>query len=181
MPDDLRAAHAELQRQAALFRDARQRDAFLREVRLHRIVERLWQMRPLAGALRAAAGIWTQLTALYQPAAPAPTLATPQTLTVRLARANAPLGRTLAPEEQALVYWTVDGGADDTLILQRQGKAALRHHRLRRLLDEAAAQGAAPTDDDLAAALGVSRRTILRDIERLTQRGGILATRRRRP
>lgn len=180
-PDDLRAAHAELQRQAALFRDARQRDAFLREVRLHRIVERLWHLRPLAGALRAAAGIWTQLTALYQPEAAAPTSTTAHTLAVCLAQANAPLGRALSANEHVLVDWTVDSGADDMRILQHHGKAALRHHRLRRLLDEAAAQGAAPTDDDLAAALGVSRRTILRDIEHLTQRGDILATRRRRP
>ena len=173
---DLRAAHAELQRQAALFRDPQLRAAFLHEVRLHRIVERLWQLRPLAGTLRAAAGIWAQLAALHRPEAPG----APQILERRLAHADAPLGRALAPGERVLVRWTVDAGDSDAQHLRRHGKAALRQHRLRRLLDEAAAQGAAPTDDDLAAALGVSRRTILRDIARLGQGGATPATRRRR-
>jgi len=173
---DLRAAHAELQRQAALFRAPQLRAAFLHEVRLHRIVERLWQLRALAGTLRAAAGIWAQLAALHRPDAPG----APQIQERRLARADAPLGRALAPGECVLVRWTVDAGDSDAQLLRRHGKAALRQHRLRRLLDEAAAQGAAPTDDELAAALRVSRRTILRDIARLGQGGATPATRRRR-
>jgi predicted DNA-binding transcriptional regulator YafY len=79
------------------------------------------------------------------------------------------------------VRWTMDDGAADASVLHQSGKAALRRHRLRRLLDEAAAQGAAPTDDELAAALGVSRRTVLRDIAQLAQAGHASATRRRRP
>jgi DNA-binding SARP family transcriptional activator/tetratricopeptide (TPR) repeat protein len=176
--DDLRAAYNELQRQAARFRDESRRTAFLNEVRLHRIVARLWQIRPLAGAVRSAAGIWTQLAALYQPQAQASTI--PRTLSVRLARADVPLGRVLIPTDQVLVGWTIDAGAADALVLQQHGKAALRRHRLRRLLDEAAAQGAAPTDADLAAALGVSRRTILRDMADLTKLGNAPITRRRR-
>jgi tetratricopeptide (TPR) repeat protein len=176
--DDLRAAYNELQRQAARFRDESRRTAFLNEVRLHQIVARLWQVRPLAGAVRSAAGIWTQLTALYQPQAQAP--AKPRTLSVRLARADVPLGRALTSTDQVLVGWTIAAGAADALMHQQHGKAALRRHRLQRLLDEAAAQGAAPTDADLAAALGVSRRTILRDMADLTELGNAPITRRRR-
>jgi DNA-binding SARP family transcriptional activator len=177
---DLHAAHAELQRQAALFRDPQLRAAFLHEVRLHRLVQQLWKVRPVAGALRAGATVWAQLTALYRPAQPRPP-APGRSAEVRLARLDAPLGRPPTPAERVLVRWTVDAGEADTLVLQRSGKAALRQHRLRRLLDEAVAQGAAPTDDELATALGVSRRTVLRDIAALAQSGATAATRRRRP
>jgi DNA-binding SARP family transcriptional activator len=176
---DLRAAHHELQRQAALFRDPQLRADFLHEVRLHRIVERLWKVRPVAGALRAAAALWAQLAALYRPVPPAPDPG--RVLEVQLARVDAPLGRSPTPAEQVPVRWTVDDGEADANMLQRSGKAALRRHRLRRLLEEAAAQGGAPTDDELAAALGVSRRTVLRDIAQLAQAGHASATRRRRP
>lgn len=181
--DDLRAAHHELQRQAELFRDPQLRAAFLHEVRLHRVVQQLWRVRPVAGALRAAAAAWAQLAALHHPA-PAPQPPEPRparTLHVRLARAGAPRGRLPAPAERVPVRWTVDAGDADAHVLQRAGKAALRRHQLRRLLDEAAAQGAAPTDADLAAALGVSRRTVLRDMAQLAQGGALPGTRRRRP
>jgi DNA-binding SARP family transcriptional activator len=178
--DDLRAAHHELQRQAGLFRDPQLRAAFLHEVRLHRVVQQLWKVRPVAGALRAAAPVWTQLAALYRPAHPAPPRPG-RTLELRLARVDAPLGREPAAAERVTVRWTMDDGAADASVLHQSGKAALRRHRLRRLLDEAAAQGAAPTDDELAAALGVSRRTVLRDIAQLAQAGHASATRRRRP
>jgi predicted DNA-binding transcriptional regulator YafY len=50
---------------------------------------------------------------------------------------------------------------------------------LQRLLYEAQAQGAAPTDDDLAAALDVSRRTVLRDMAALQAAGVAVQTRAR--
>jgi hypothetical protein len=81
-------------------------------------------------------------------------------ITVSLARRDAPLGRTLHAHEYVTVRWTVRAPEDDALA----DKAERRRQRLRRLLHEAEAQGAAPTDDDLARALGVSRRTILRDM-----------------
>ena len=70
-------------------------------------------------------------------------------------------------------------------LLRRLGRAgrlneALAHYEhLRRLLAEAVAQKAAPTDDDLAAMLGVSRRTVLRDMELLAVEGVALPTRKR--
>jgi DNA-binding SARP family transcriptional activator len=80
---------------------------------------------------------------------------------VRLAHCDAPLGRTLRADELVDVRWTVHAAADDAIA----DAAVRRRHRLQRLLTEAAEQSAAPTDDDLATALGVSRRTILRDME----------------
>jgi hypothetical protein len=73
------------------------------------------------------------------------------------------------------VTWTVaDPG--DALV---PDPAARRRAVLVRLVAEAASQGAEPTDDDLASALGVSRRTILRDAEVLAGEGRPLATRAR--
>jgi DNA-binding SARP family transcriptional activator/tetratricopeptide (TPR) repeat protein len=97
------------------------------------------------------------------------------TVVVGLARRGAPLGRRLSDDERVCVRWTVHAPADAAIA----GKSDRRRHRLVRLLDEAAAAGGAPTDGDLAAALGVSRRTILRDIALLSTDAPVMATRRR--
>lgn len=94
---------------------------------------------------------------------------------VRLVRADVPLGRKLSEEDYVQVTWTIFAPEDDLL----DQPVARRRHVLKRLLAEAEAQGAAPTDDDLARALGVSRRTILRDMEALARSGLTLPTRRR--
>jgi len=88
----------------------------------------------------------------------------PRVITVSLARRDVPLGRTLRKDEFVAVKWTVNTPEDESIV----DKSERRRHRLKRLLAESAAQGAAPTDDDLAQALGVSRRTILRDMQELT-------------
>jgi len=145
------AAHDEMHRQAALFTDDALRADFLECVALHREIESLYQAHLAPGG----------------------------TTRVTLARADAPLGRTLAAHEMVEVEWTTDAGADDAAILKRDGKVALRHHRLHRLLAQAHAQGATPTDADLARALGVDIRTIERDMRTLRQ-SEPLRTRRRR-
>lgn len=93
----------------------------------------------------------------------------------RLVRADVPLGRKLTPDDYVTVTWTLADLSDDTVT----AAPARRRHVLKRLLAEAAAQNAAPTDDDLADVLGVSRRTILRDMKALRREGVALPTRRR--
>lgn len=97
-------------------------------------------------------------------------------LTVPIARREASLGRSLRADEYVAVNWTIHAPEDEAIA----DKTEQRHYRLKRLLSEAERQGAAPTDDDLARALGVSRRTILRDMQVLS--GEILhpPTRRRK-
>lgn len=148
----LQTGYREIQRQATLFSHEKLRADFLTQVSLHCEMESRWQ------ALQAR----------------------PTTHLVSLARVDAPLGRPLHAAEHVEVSWTVDAGEADAAILRQHGKVALRQHRLRRLLAEASAQEAAPTDDDLAQALGVSRRTILRDMEALAQAGFTSPTRRRK-
>lgn len=101
---------------------------------------------------------------------------TPRGLSVRLARRAAPLGRALKPDEFVTVHWTVHAPADEAI----RDKSTSRRFRLQRLLREAQAQDAAPTDDDLARALGVSRRTILRDMQALSQTSSKPPTRKRK-
>ena len=74
------------------------------------------------------------------------------------------------------VRWTVER-PDDHLVADAPDR---RRRVLVRLVDEAAAAGAAPTDDDLAAALGVSRRTVLRDVDALRSAGRHVTTLGRR-
>ena len=131
----LRAAYAELQRQAQAIGDAALRRSFFERVPLNRVIV-------------AAHG---QLSV------------TSRVVSATLARRGVPLGRTLRPDEFVAVQWTVAAPDDEAIV----DKAARRQHRLARLLREAEAQGAASTDDDLAQALGVSRRTILRDMREM--------------
>ncbi len=67
-------------------------------------------------------------------------------------------------DEPLRVQWTVNAGPADVALKRGQGAIALRHARLARLLEEAQRQGADPSTADLARALGVSQRTIQRDL-----------------
>ena len=95
-----------------------------------------------------------------------------QTITLLLPRAGTPLGHPLSDDEWVTVTWTV-AAAEDQLIAD---KAARRHQRLLRLLREAQAHGAAPTHQHLADALGVSRRTVERDVAALRSQNPDLAS-----
>jgi DNA-binding SARP family transcriptional activator/DNA-binding transcriptional ArsR family regulator len=97
----------------------------------------------------------------------------PPRTTFRLPRADAPTGRPLRDDEWVEVMWTLDAPEDTSI----PRKTARRQHRLLRLVREAAEQGAAPTVDHLAAALGVSRATIKRDLAALRKAGYEVRTR----
>ena len=95
---------------------------------------------------------------------------------VRLARQGAPRGRPLRTDEVAEIIWTVTS-TEDVNARELGGKVAERQLRIRRLCAEALAQGAEPTVADLATALGVTSRTVDRDIAALRASGEQIATR----
>ncbi len=65
------------------------------------------------------------------------------------------------------VELTLDAGPSDAALKYARGAVALRRSRLTRVLQEAQAQGARATNKQLADALGVSPRTIKRDLAAL--------------
>ena len=150
----LTAAHDLLQQQAAQIGDADLRRSFLERVAVHGQVVAAYRELP-AGHEAGGEG--------------------QRRLTVSLPRAGAPRGRSPRPQEYLTVTWTVDAPEDGELT----GKVARRRQRIARLLAEAQAQGAAPRDEDLAAALGVSRPTLRRDMAALRAQGHRLPTRGR--
>jgi tetratricopeptide (TPR) repeat protein len=95
---------------------------------------------------------------------------------VLLARRGVPRGRPLRPDELVEVIWSI-AEPDQREVGQAASKAALRQELLLRLCAEALAQGAEPTVGALAEALGVTPRTVDRDIAALRAAGQILVTR----
>jgi predicted ArsR family transcriptional regulator len=75
------------------------------------------------------------------------------------------------------VTLTVDAGAEDAEVRQRDGLAGLRRGRILRLTEEALAQGGVLSQEDLARALGVEARTIRRDMQVLKSEGHLIPTR----
>ena len=91
---------------------------------------------------------------------------------VNLAHKDVPLGRSLTTDDMIAVNWTILAPEDEAIT----NKTERRHVQLKRLLTEALLQKGTPTDDDLATALNVSRRTILRDMRSLAKQGFIWQT-----
>jgi len=81
-------------------------------------------------------------------------------------RQRVTLARAGAPRERVTIVWTVLGPEDEAVA----DKAERRRLALSRLLREAEEQDAAPTDQELASALGVSRRTVIRDRKRINRK-----------
>lgn len=97
----------------------------------------------------------------------------PRRVRTVVARADAPRGRRLLPDELLSVEWTIEE-PDDARILN---ESARRRLRVARLVGEARNQGGAPTVSDLAAALGSSVSTIRRDLAALRAQGHLVQTR----
>jgi DNA-binding transcriptional ArsR family regulator len=93
-----------------------------------------------------------------------------------LARRGVPRGRPLHPDELIEVIWNI-GAPAQREVGHAANKATMRQELLLRLCAEALAQDAEPTVGDLAAALGVTPRTVDRDIAALRAAGEVLVTR----
>lgn len=98
-------------------------------------------------------------------------------IVVNLVRHDSGHGQALSETETVCVRWTVDAGKADKEMERKEGTMALRRHRIVRLLDEAVDQGGIATQEDLAAALGITVRTIKRDFAHLHKAGHFLPSR----
>ncbi|MEM7272206.1 MAG: AAA family ATPase [Actinomycetota bacterium] len=93
---------------------------------------------------------------------------------VEVPHRSAPMGRALRSEDFVSVSWTVSEPADWRI----ESLADRRKARIIRLVAEAEAQDGSVRIGDLAVALGVSERTIKRDIAQLRGGGSSLRTRK---
>lgn len=96
---------------------------------------------------------------------------------VVLVKRSARHGQPLADTARVEVCWTIDNGVDDQAVRDQFGAEAQRQVRIQRLLDEALEQGGVATQEDLARVLNVSKRTIQRDMQALSEQGLFLPTR----
>lgn len=94
-----------------------------------------------------------------------------------VASLKAPFGPPLVETARMEVTLTVDAGAEDAAVLTEQGRLAVRQGRILRLVEEALEQGGVLTEEDLARALQVTRRTIERDVQALRTAGHLVQTR----
>jgi len=88
---------------------------------------------------------------------------------------KAPFGPPLEETDKVEVTLTVD--AEDAGVGGREKAEGLRQGRILRLTEEALEQGGILTQEDLARALGVTARTIRRDVRSLKREGHLIQTR----
>ncbi len=94
-----------------------------------------------------------------------------------VASLRAPFGPPLDETARVEVTLTVNAGAEDAAVLSEQGRLAVRRGRMLRLVEEALEQDGVLTEEDLARALQVTRRTIERDVQTLRTAGHLVQTR----
>ena len=107
---------------------------------------------------------------------PAATLR-PGQVRAMVASFKAPFGPPLDETDLVAVTLTIDAGAEDVAVRERDGLAGLRQGRILRMVDEGLEQGGGMTHDDLAKVLSVEARTIRRDVRTLKAEGHLLHTR----
>ena len=98
----------------------------------------------------------------------------PRIVEARLPVETAPIGRPLKTDEYTIVAWTVSDPADWEI----DDATQRRRRRVLRLCQEAVEQGALARVHDLAHPLGVSERTVKRDLAELRRDGERPKTRR---
>lgn len=86
-------------------------------------------------------------------------------------------GQALAQMQMVEVVWTINDGKSDRQVRKAKGAVGLRRHQVQRLFNEAVEQDAMASQEDVAAALQVSVRTVKRDCKYLREQGVVLPTR----
>jgi hypothetical protein len=90
---------------------------------------------------------------------------------------KAPFGPQLKDTDKVEVTLTVDAGSEEAQVEGQKKAEGVRQGRILRLTEEALEQGGVLTQEDLARALGVTARTIRRDVQILKREGHLIQTR----
>jgi hypothetical protein len=94
-----------------------------------------------------------------------------------VASLKAPFGPPLAETAQVEVTLTIEDGSEDAEVKAREGNEGLRRGRILRITEEALEQRGVLSQEGVARALGVSARTIRRDVRALKAAGHVVQTR----
>ena len=86
-------------------------------------------------------------------------------------------GKTIEEVKKKEVVVTLDGGIEDIEYEKRHGRMALRSMRMLRVIEEGIEQGVVFSTEDLGRMLGISIRTVKRDVRRLRAEGCEVQTR----
>ncbi|MBF8296375.1 MAG: hypothetical protein HW389_2920 [Bacteroidetes bacterium] len=86
-------------------------------------------------------------------------------------------GKTMEEVKKKEVVVTLDGGIEDLEYGRRHGRMALRSMRMLRVIEEGIDQGVVFSTEDLGRMLGISVRTVKRDVQRLRKEGCEVQTR----
>jgi biotin operon repressor len=86
-------------------------------------------------------------------------------------------GKSIRDAKKREVRVTVDGGREDIEYQRKYGRIALRGMRLLRIIEEGIDQGVVFSEEDLGRVLGVSVRTVKRDVHELRAGGCEVQTR----
>jgi biotin operon repressor len=86
-------------------------------------------------------------------------------------------GKTMEEVEKKEVVVSVDGGIEDIEYEHRHGRIGLRSMRMLRVIEEGIDQGVVFSTEDLGRMLGISTRTVKRDVQRLRKEGCEVQTR----
>ena len=78
-------------------------------------------------------------------------------------------GKSIREAKKREVQVTVDGGREDVEYQGKHGRIALRGMRLLRIIEEGIGQGVVFSEEDLGRVLGVSVRTVKRDVQQLRE------------
>lgn len=86
-------------------------------------------------------------------------------------------GKRMVEAKKKEVLVTVDGGREDVTYEKKRGRIELRGMRLLRVIEEGIDQGVVFSEEDLGRLLGISVRTVKRDVARLRKAGCEVQTR----
>jgi len=96
---------------------------------------------------------------------------------ITVVKAEEKSGKIIEKMEKLRVRITVDNGIEDQTTVEEVGRKGLREARIQRITEEAMEQGGVMSQEDISRVMGISIRTVKRDIQAIKSRGIEVITR----